>query len=156
MLTVSIPAHIQQTLHIALKNAGTVECGGVLMGEHVGPDLFAVRALTVQGGGSFASFVRNARAALQALTAFFHRSNGDFARFNYLGEWHSHPSFSVNPSEVDHRSMLDIVTTPGVRANFVVLLIFRLGAKGDLEGSAHTYLPNGSVWLSTLVFETVL
>ena len=154
MLTVSIPAHIQQTLRGALKDAGTAECGVALMGEHVGPDLFAVRAVTVQGGGSFASFVRNAKTALRALTAFFHRSDDDFTRFNYLGEWHSHPSFSVNPSEVDHRSMLDIVTNPGVRANFVVLLIFKLDGKEDLEGSAHTYLPDGSVWPSTLVFES--
>lgn len=156
MLTASIPAHIQHALRAALKHAGTAECGGVLMGEHVGPDLFTVHALTVQGGGSFASFVRSARAALRALTAFFQRSDGDFARFNYLGEWHSHPSFSVSPSEVDHRSMLDIVTNPGVRANFVVLLIFKLNAKEDLEGSAHTYLPDGSIWPSTLVFERLL
>jgi integrative and conjugative element protein (TIGR02256 family) len=153
MLTVSIPVDIQCTLRAALREASTAECGGVLMGEHVGPDLFAVRALTVQGGGSFASFVRNARAALRALAEFFRRSNEDFARFNYLGEWHSHPSFTVNPSGVDHRSMLDIATNPDVRANFVVLLIFKLGAKEELEGSAHTYLPDGSIWPSTLVFE---
>ena len=90
---------------------------------------------------------------MRALSAFFRRSHDDFARFNYLGEWHSHPSFTVNPSDVDHRSMLDIVTNPGVRANFVVLLIFKLGAHNELEGSAHTYLPDGSIWPSTLTLE---
>lgn len=123
------------------------------MGEHVGPGHFAVRSLTVQGGGSFASFVRGARSALRALRAFFQNSNHDFTRFNYLGEWHSHPSFSVQPSNTDHHSMLDIVTNPKVGANFVVLLIVKKVGRGKLEGSAHTYLPDGTIAPSTIVFD---
>ncbi len=123
------------------------------MGEHVGHNQFAVRTLTVQGGGTFASFVRGMRAALHAVKEFLQRSNHEYTRFNYLGEWHSHPSFSVQPSSTDHRAMLDIVTNPTVGANFVVLLIFKLTSLGVLEGSAHTYLPDGSVLTSELLLE---
>ena len=153
MLTVTIPTDVQRTLRKALKAAGTDECGGVLMGEHVGPGHFAVRYLTVQGGGHFASFIRDTRSALRALGKFFRQSGHDYARFNYLGEWHSHPSFSVQPSTMDHQSMLDIVKDVRVGANFVVLLIFKLSRRDELEGSAHTYLPDGSFALSTLAFE---
>ncbi len=153
MLTVSLAPDIQHTLVQALGDAGTNECGGVLMGEHVGHNHFAVRKLTVQGGGRFASFVRGTRQAIRALGSFFKQSGHDYARFNYLGEWHSHPSFSVQPSGTDHRSMLEIVTNPTVGANFVVLLIFRLADKGQLVGSAHTYLSDGSYAASTLVLE---
>jgi integrative and conjugative element protein (TIGR02256 family) len=153
MIKVSVPADVQQALVTALKDAGTNECGGVLMGEHIGHNHFAVRQLTVQGGGRFASFVRGTRSALRALGQFFKQSGHDYTRFNYLGEWHSHPSFSVQPSGTDHRSMLDIVTNPKVGATFVVLLIFRLGRTGRLEGSAHTYLPDGTAAASTLVLE---
>lgn len=153
MLTVSIPLGVQRTLRKALKAAGTDECGGVLMGEHLGPGHFAVRHLTVQGGGRFASFVRETQLALRALGKFFRQSSYDYARFNYLGEWHSHPSFSVQPSTTDHQSMLDIVRDARVGANFVVLLIFKLSRWDELEGSAHTYLPDGSFAPSTLVFE---
>ena len=155
MLTVSVPQEIQQTLRKALRDAGTSECGGVLMAEHVGPDHFAVRTLTVQGGGSFASFIRGTRAAFRALSDYFHRSHYEYTRFNYLGEWHSHPSFSVQPSSTDHRSMVEIATNPKVGANFVVLLIFKLADRTRLEGSAHTYLPDGSMSPSTLVLEGV-
>ncbi len=154
MLTVSIPTEVQQALHKALKAAGADECGGVLMAEHVGPDHFAVRQLTVQGGGRVASFVRETRSALRALSNFFRQSGHDYSRFNYLGEWHSHPSFSVQPSVMDHKSMLDIVMDERVGATFVVLLIFKLSRQSKLEGSAHTYLPDGSFAPSTLVLES--
>ncbi len=153
MLTVSIPPDIQQVLRNALRVAGSNECGGVLMAEHVGPDQFVVRRLTVQGGGRFASFVRGTRSAFRALGEYFRQSGHDYTRFNYLGEWHSHPSFSVQPSRTDHNSMLEIVTNPKVGANFVVLLIFKLIGRDKLEGSAHTYLPNGTIAPTALVLE---
>lgn len=154
MLTVSVPTQVQITLRKALKAAGSDECGGVLMGEHLAPGHFAVRQLTVQGGGRFASFIRETQSALRALGKFFRQSGHDYARFNYLGEWHSHPSFSVQPSMTDHQSMLDIVMDVRVGSNFLVLLIFKLSPQGELEGSAHTYLPDGSFALSTLTLES--
>lgn len=153
MLTISIPVEVQEILCDALRRAGTNECGGVLMGEHVGHNQFTVRTLTVQRGGTFASFVRGTRAALRAVKEFLLRSNHEYTRFNYLGEWHSHPSFSVQPSSTDHRTMLRIVTNPSVGANFVILLIFKLTSLDVLVGSVHTYLPDGSILASELLLE---
>ncbi|WP_314915548.1 Mov34/MPN/PAD-1 family protein [Pseudomonas helleri] len=153
MLTVSIPPEVQRVLRKALKIAGSNECGGVLMGEHMGPGHFVVRQLTVQGGGRFASFIRETRSAMRALSSYFSLSGHNYVRFNYLGEWHSHPSFSVQPSVTDHQSMLEIVMDARVGANFVVLLVFKLSFQNELEGSAHTYIPDGSFAASTLVFE---
>ena len=152
-MSVSVPPDVQETLRRALRAAGSNECGGILMAEHIGPDHFMVRQLTVQGGGRFASFVRGTRSAFRALSEYFRQSGHDYTRFNYLGEWHSHPSFSVQPSSTDHRSMLDIITNAKVGANFVVLLIFKLVDREKLEGSAHTYLPEGAIVQSTLVLE---
>jgi [CysO sulfur-carrier protein]-S-L-cysteine hydrolase len=53
---------------------------------------------------------------------FFER----YRRFNYLGEWHSHPSFSVQPSFEDIESMTDIVESGNSTITFAVLLIVRL------------------------------
>lgn len=151
MLTVSLPGDIVRKLEGALRRAGTDECGGVLMGEHTGPNSFAVRELTLQGGGSFARFVREAKTALLALKGFFARTRGQYTRFNYLGEWHSHPSFSVEPSATDHRSMLDMVCNPSVGANFIVLMVVRLDASMRVEGSIHLYLPDGTVSRGELI-----
>lgn len=122
------------------------------MGEHLDVNHFAVRTLTVQRTGTIASFVRGLSEALKAIQAFFSSAGSNFTRFNYLGEWHSHPLFSVQPSSQDHATMLELATDRRVGANFVVLLIFCLDGEA-LEGSAHTYLPDGSVHPSELEFE---
>jgi integrative and conjugative element protein (TIGR02256 family) len=153
MLCVTLPPEIQARLVTALTKSGPLECGGVLLGEHVGENLFAVRDFTVQKPGTFASFVRSLFASVVAIKKYLKTRGNDYGRFNYLGEWHSHPSFSTQPSGTDHQSMREIVSDQAVGANFVVLLIFRLSSPGRLEGSAHTYLPDGSVFQSQLVLE---
>jgi hypothetical protein len=114
-----------------------------MMGEHAGPNLFVVREMTVHRLGTFASFVRTVGDAIGKLRAFFQQTGNDYTRFNYLGEWHSHPSFEPYPSRTDDQSMLQIVQDEAVGANFAVLLIVKLGAKGELISTAHTYLPDG-------------
>lgn len=152
MLRITVPADVQATLRRALAKAGSRECGGVLMGEHVGVNHFAVRAVTVQNSGAIASFVRSLTGVLKAIKDYCRASCNNFTRFNYLGEWHTHPLFSVQPSTQDHATMRELATDGLVGANFVVLLVFRLKG-GALEGSAHTYLPDGSVHRSELDLE---
>lgn len=152
MLRITVPPDIQKTLTAALVKAGDRECGGVLMGEHVGHNHFAVRSLTIQRPGAVSFFVRRLKGAVNAIKEFCAARGNDFTRFNYLGEWHSHPLFTIQPSSHDHATMRKLASDAGVGAHFVVLLIFRLNG-GQLEGSAHTYLPDGSVHPSQIELE---
>lgn len=152
MLLVTLPVDMQQLLVAALAKAGSKECGGVLLGEHTGFNQFAVRSVTVQKPGAVASFMRGMSGVLSAIQRYCRSKGNDYRRFNYLGEWHSHPLFSVAPSSRDHSTMVELATDHRVGANFVVLLIVRL-VGGKLEGSVHTYLPDGSVHPSTLELE---
>jgi integrative and conjugative element protein (TIGR02256 family) len=143
MVEIVLPRELRDRLSEALKVAGSREIGGVLMGECLAPGRFLVADLTVQRrGGSFASFLRRVTDALSALARFFRQTGGEYTRFNYLGEWHSHPSFSTEPSGKDMKSMLEIATDPQVGANFVALVIVRL-VDGELVGSASIYWPDG-------------
>lgn len=152
MLRVTVPPDVQAVLRSALARAKSRECGGILMGEHVGHNHFVVRSVTVQATGGFAWFVRGVSSAVNAVRKFLASNGNDYRRFNYLGEWHSHPSFSVMPSATDNETMREMArTTAG--ATFLVLLIFRLDGT-SLIGSAHTYLPDGAVHLSTLDLES--
>lgn len=144
MLTLILPIEQAEILRTALINAGIREIGGVLMGEHVGTNEFVVRELSVHRRGSFASFLRRIEDALGQMRAFFKRTGHDYRRYNYIGEWHSHPSFAPFPSSTDDASMLDIVQDARVGANFVVLLIAKLGSEQELVATAHVYLPDGS------------
>ena len=141
-MRVLLPPDVAERLGAVLRGVGNREIGGVLMGEHVSEGVFRVKDLTVQRDvGTFASFVREVRAALVPLRRFFAETGRNYTRYNYLGEWHSHPSFEPEPSGKDSESMWSIVEDPAVGANFAVLLIVRLGAEGELEGRATAYLP---------------
>lgn len=144
MVEIILPREIQERLEAALEAAGSREIGGVLMGECLAPDRFRVANLTIQQRcGGFASFIRRLGEALVALARFFHQTGEEYTRFNYLGEWHSHPSFPTMPSEKDVSSMLEIAGDPEVGANFVALLIMRLRA-GRIAGSGSVFWADGA------------
>lgn len=149
-----IPTEIQRQLARSLATAGKREIGGILMGEHVGPDTFRVSELTVQAMGAVASFVRTVTQFLAPLEAFFKRTRREYQRFNYLGEWHSHPMFTVTPSSRDHQTMQDIVDDPRVGARFAVLLVVRLQDNGNLEGSVTVHQPGRSPRSGSMRLET--
>src|SRR5712692_11078242 len=117
MLTLILPPEFTLQLEHALRRAGKREIGGILMGEHVGVNEFVVRQITIHRRGTFASFFRRIEDAWAEINRFFDRTKRDYRRFNYLGEWHSHPSFEPVPSRTDHQSMRDIVMDDSVGAH---------------------------------------
>lgn len=110
------------------------------MGEHVADGVFRVVDISVQRrGGSHGHFVRDPESHGPQLRAFFDRMGRDFTRFNYLGEWHSHPTFAPAPSTVDVATMQSLVADRSVGVNFLVLLIVKLVASTSIEGSATVF-----------------
>lgn len=149
-----LPLEHQNRLSDALNKAGVREIGGVLMGEHVAPDTFRLKSLTVQDhGGAFASFMRFLEQIVQPLAAFFKITNHEYRRFNYLGEWHSHPSFALVPSRTDIASMREIVEDPKVGATFAVLLIVKRTVDGRLEGALTVFPAGKSHYSGEIAFE---
>ena len=140
MITLQLnPDHIAK-LTKELQRAGHREIGGVLVAEHIGADLFRLVDFSVQrSGGTAACFVRRPEHHKRFVAAFFRRTKDDFERFNYLGEWHSHPSFSADPSGVDVAQMQAIVEGGPEAPLFAVLLVLRLRATGGLELSAQAF-----------------
>lgn len=125
-MKVEVAKDVRKVLRRALRSAGRREIGGVLMGEQIVPGYFRIVDISVDSEtGGRAQFVRSPEAHAEALEAFFHRTGNTYDRFNYLGEWHSHPGFAVTPSMQDAGSMMALVQ--GERGiNFAVLLIVRL------------------------------
>lgn len=113
------------------------------MGVHVGIDEFQVEEITIEPKlGTFASFVRALSHALTSLDKFFQKTKFDYTHFNYMGEWHSHPSFIPSPSSIDISTMIESVNDKTVGANFLVLIIFKLHSSRSLEGSATVFYPH--------------
>ncbi|MGA8475513.1 MAG: Mov34/MPN/PAD-1 family protein [Candidatus Cybelea sp.] len=155
-MTITLPFEAAERMREALERAGAAEIGGILMGEHVGEDAFFISNMTIEGGGTVATFVRHVRRAIGALRVFFAKTNHRYKTHNYLGEWHSHPSFRPEPSAKDAASMHEIVTDPTVGANFVVLVIVKLTADRKVDGTATVFLPSGSVFKGNLAIETAV
>ena len=140
-LQILISPKIANRLQNALIAAGTVEIGGILMGEHVRPNEFHIVNFTVETG-SDSNFFRDVKAANTALDEFFCRTEGQYQRFNYMGEWHSHPSFTLSPSQIDIDTVTELATDELVGANFVVLLIVQLWS-GKVQGATTLFLSDG-------------
>jgi [CysO sulfur-carrier protein]-S-L-cysteine hydrolase len=139
LLTPEVLEHLTR----ALRRAGRREIGGVLMGEHVADDVFRVVEITAQQqAGTHSCFVRQPGEHREALDAFFARTGHDYTRYNWLGEWHSHPSFAPIPSGKDRDTMQSIVEDPDAGVNFLVLLIPKLSWRGQLEASATAFRPH--------------
>ena len=124
----------------------------MLFGEHVAEDEFRVLEATVAGTGSIAAFLRSVAEGLRRLERFFDRTRHDYSRYNYLGEWHSHPSFALVPSATDDDTMFDIVNDPATGARFAVSLIVKFEA-GGLNSAAYSYFPADHREPSSVVIE---
>nr|WP_246740431.1 Mov34/MPN/PAD-1 family protein [Bradyrhizobium sp. LCT2] len=114
------------------------------MGEQVAPDHFRIVDFSVDATtGTAAHFVRSPDHHAEALETFFQKTGSDFRRFNYLGEWHSHPSFPVRPSQEDLMSMQSLVD--GERdIDFSALVIVRLRYLLRLDAAAYMFIRHGA------------
>jgi len=128
-----------------LKRAGSREIGGVLFGEQLTVGEFRIVGATRQrfGGGSKLRFHRRGGQARKDILSMHNRYGWDAERFNYLGEWHSHPNFPALPSARDEVTMYQLLADQKGAVNFLVLAIVRLSKTGLFEIGARTYLTTG-------------
>ena len=142
MIEIAVSERCLKRLRRELRLAGAQEIGGVLAGEHLADGRFLVVDLSVQRtGGGFAHFERDAPLHRRFMRRFFARTGHQYARYNYLGEWHSHPSFVPWPSSTDIRQMQQLVEEGSQTAMFLALMVVKLDRMGVVEGSAHAFRP---------------
>jgi hypothetical protein len=126
-MKIIIPHDMSVALDKALLNAGTNEIGGQIYGQQIKPSNFAATNITFQQKpGTFARFIVDVLQVVRDAATFFNLTKHDYTRFNYIGEWHSHPSFEPFPSTIDITTMLKLVSDPGFQGNFAVLMIVKL------------------------------
>ena len=149
-----VPVEQSDRLRAALARAGSKEIGGQLFGEQLAPSDFRVTELTFQKrSGTFARFFVDLIQAARDAARFFERTKHQYARFNYIGEWHSHPSFVLEPSGTDTGTMLSLVSDTGFRGSFAVMMIVRLDADEKISSKAWLFDPVQRVWLVDLEFQ---
>jgi len=149
-----LPADQMRALREALMAAGEKEIGGQLFGEQLAPSDFRATELTFQKRrGTIARFVVDLVQAARDSIRFFNKTRHQYTRYNYIGEWHSHPSFALRPSGVDLSTMQELVTAPDFVGHFAVLMIVRLD-RGELTGRTWLFDPSGVMKDVTLEMES--
>ena len=141
MIDVVLNSRCVRKLKRELRAAGSNEIGGVLAAEQVGDGCFLVVDLSVQRNGTHSHFERDPVQHREFIRRFHERMGRRPERFNYLGEWHSHPTYPATPSDEDFRQMQDLVEDAEQKSTFLVLVIVKLGLDGELRGSAHGFRP---------------
>nr|WP_255766530.1 Mov34/MPN/PAD-1 family protein [Nereida sp. MMG025] len=121
-----------------LETGGLREIGGWLAAEQLAPGKFELVGFTVDLAvgtyNRFASLPTTHGAQLDGILA----ANADRSgRVDYLGEWHSHPTFPPAPSEIDLAAMTKMVEESG--PSFATLLIVRLLGAAVLQATLTTF-----------------
>lgn len=130
-----------------LKRAGPREIGGVLFGEQIDEGYFRIVEATKQRywSGTNDRFCRKGTQARKDIQSLHRRYGRQPTRFNYFGEWHSHPNAAVVPSLRDEMTMTDLLAEQAGAVNFLVLVVVRILHEGVLELSARAYLASGHI-----------
>ena len=143
-MRVTLATDQKRKLVAALKRAGAREIGGQLYGEQLAPSDFLVTDVAIQRRrGSVTRFFVDLVQAARDAVRFFDRTRHRYSRFNYIGEWHSHPQFAVHPSATDIDTMRALVGDPEFQGSFAVLMIVRL-SNNALCAAAWVFDPEGS------------
>jgi Prokaryotic homologs of the JAB domain len=144
-LRLRIPRILIERWQSDLASAGRKEIGGVLFGEQIAEGDFRIVEATRQRffGGTPTSFKRRGGAARNDILDLHTKFGGNPERFNYLGEWHSHPNAPAVPSIQDEVTMYQLLADQGAAVNFLALIIVKLDAQERLHIGTRTYLASG-------------
>lgn len=124
-MKIELTEDVRERMMSCLAKAKRREIGGILMAEQLEPGEFRIVDFSLDDfTGSAAHFVRSPDHHRAALDAFFARTGNDYARYNYIGEWHSHPNHAPFPSATDIHSMHDLLNEER-SIPFAILLIVK-------------------------------
>ena len=105
------------------------------------------RHVNASGLEHMTGFVVGGTQARKDILSLHRRYGGEAKRFNYLGEWHSHPNAPAVPSLCDEMTMTDLLAEQAGAVNFLVLVVVRVSHMGVLEIGAVAYLASGHILL---------
>ena len=121
----------------SLEEYSPNEIGGILIGIKRNDNSFLITDVSISNElnqSHFASFIRGTQKAQQLLKKHFKNKTGF-----YIGEWHSHPSFSLYPSPKDISTMKGIIKDRNYHAKFALLTIVKLDTDGEFRSKGFLF-----------------
>ncbi len=132
-ISFKVTPDVESKIENALRESGDYETGGILIGRKLEEKSFEIVDVSISNEDnkySVASFIRGVKKTDMLLRKHFKRKSG-----YYIGEWHSHPKFSLSPSRQDVATMLGILADDDYGASFSILMITKMNNnKLDYQG----------------------
>lgn len=119
-----ITPSVKSKIEGALRNSGDFETGGILVGRKIEDNFFEIVDVSISDEDnrySISSFFRGIKKTDLLLRRHFKKKSG-----YYIGEWHSHPKFTLSPSHQDIATMLGILADENYGLSFAILIITKI------------------------------
>lgn len=137
-LSLRIPLPYWNAMRACLQKGGVREIGGWLAAEQLAPSEFELVGFTVDlEVGTHNRFASLPMMHGEQLDRILIEHADRTGRVDYLGEWHSHPTFPPIPSDIDVAAMTKMVEDSG--PPFATLLIVRLLSAAMIEATITTF-----------------
>lgn len=142
-----IAAESWRQIDIECNRSGAIETGGILVGHYTNGQstAFVTEALpppTDSARGT--SWFYRGMAGLRGLLAKRWQSE---LRTYYIGEWHYHPAFIVEPSGDDLAQMYAINADPRYRCREPVMMVVGIGSNGGRRPVRAFVFPHGGSFI---------
>ncbi len=137
-MEIIIPKKISLILIKQISKHSPLETKGALFAEDLGNDTFKIDEVYLEPKPGTTTFVKlyinQEYLSFQKNYHKFRKNN--FSKYNYIGDWHSHPLFECLPSSYDVSEVEEDIKKSN--AIFLVQIILKV-LKGRLVGNAFYY-----------------
>lgn len=137
-MKILIKDDVKRLLYDSIKKAGDKEIKGACFARYINDEYFEIEDIyisEIKGTKFFSNLIINNKYK-KFVNSYFKKHNFDFTKHNYIGDWHSHPSFSCEPSSYDIKEACDEFIKSN--ANFLIQIILKI--KDDrLFGNCFLY-----------------
>jgi integrative and conjugative element protein (TIGR02256 family) len=113
-------ASVLEVFEAEIAQFGVVETGGVLLGWYEEEKVVVFKATSAGPNSTHENFYFQADSNYidMIIDMEYANSNG---KINYVGEWHTHPQLTPQPSSVDLNSLDEIVESSG-KPNLLLII----------------------------------
>ncbi len=152
-MKIIIPQKITKIIYNQVKKHSPNETKGALFARRINDELFEIDAVYLEKKiGSFAFVVLENNSKYKEFQKKYNKTHHfDFKNHNYIGDWHSHPSFELIPSGYDIKEVQNDLEKSN--ANFLIQIIVKV-SNDRLIGNAFLYDNNKSAEKIELIIES--
>lgn len=137
-MKIIVPEKMSKIILDHVKKYSPNETKGALFARKIDDETFEIDAVYIEKKvGTFAFVILENNCRYKKFQAVYNKKHHyDYKNHNYIGDWHSHPSFALFPSEYDKSEVVEDLTKSN--ANFLIQMIVKEN-KGKLIGNCFFY-----------------